>query len=215
MMAERGLHLSHTTIMRWAQRYAPEFEKRWTCFARKVGRSWHLDETYLKVRGRWVYLYRAVDREGNTVDFRLSPTRDVAAAKASFRKALRTQRRAPVSITLDGYAASHRAVREMPREDDAWKHTKLRGSKYLNNPIEQGQRGIKSRTGPMLGFKDFDCAATDLAGIELLRRIRKGQFALGSLHLKNQTVPAIWNAVLAAQSLLLRWPCCALCTYLH
>jgi len=145
-----------------------------------------------------VYLYRAVDREGNTVDFRLSPTRDVAAAKASFRKALRTQRRAPVSITLDGYAASHRAVREMPREDDAWKHTKLRGSKYLNNPIEQGQRGIKSRTGPMLGFKDFDCAATDLAGIELLRRIRKGQFALGSLHLKNQTAPATWKAVLAA-----------------
>jgi glucosamine-6-phosphate deaminase len=102
MMAERGLHLSHTTIMRWVQRYAPEFERRWTRFARKVGRSWRVDETYLKVRGRWVYLYRAVDRDGDTVDFRLSPTRDVAAAKAFFRKALRTQKRAPVSITLDG-----------------------------------------------------------------------------------------------------------------
>jgi len=128
----------------------------------------------------------------------LSPTRDVAAARAFFRKALRTQRRAPVSITLDAYAASHRAMREMPREDEAWKHIKSRSSKYRNNLIEQDHRGIKSRTGPMLGFKDFDCAATTLAGIELLRRIRKGQFALGRLHLKNQTAPAIWNAVLAA-----------------
>ena len=79
MMGERGLRLSHTTIMRWVQRYAPEFEKRWTRFARKVGRSWRVDETYLKVRGRWVYLYRAVDRYGDTVDFRLSPTRGSGA----------------------------------------------------------------------------------------------------------------------------------------
>jgi transposase-like protein len=85
MMDERGLRLSHTTIMRWVQRYAPEFEKYWTRFARKVGRSWRVDETYLKVRGRWVYLYRAADRDRNTVDFRLSPTRDVAAAKVSLR----------------------------------------------------------------------------------------------------------------------------------
>jgi transposase-like protein len=90
MMAKRWLHLLHRTIMRWVQRYAPEFERRLTRFARKVGRSWHVDETHLKVGVRWAYLYRAVDREGNTVDFRLSPTRDVAAAKAYFRKALRT-----------------------------------------------------------------------------------------------------------------------------
>ena len=153
---------------------------------------------YLKVRGRWVYLYRAVDRKGNTVDFRLSPKRDAAAARAFFRKALRAQGRPPVSITLDGYAASHRAVREMPKEDEAWKHTKLRSSKYLNNLIEQDHRGIKSRTRPMLGFKSFDCAAVTIAGVELLHRIRKGQFALGRLRLKDQAAPAILNAVLAA-----------------
>ena len=112
--------------------------------------------------------------------------RDVAAAKAFFRKALRTHGRAPISITLDGYAASNRAVREMPSENGVWKHTKLRSSKYLNNLIEQDHRGIKSRTGPMLGFKRFDYAAITIAGIELLHRIHKGQFALGSLRLKDQ-----------------------------
>jgi transposase-like protein len=155
MMAERGLQLAHTTIMRWVQRYVPEFEKRWARYMRQSGRSWRVDETYIKVRGDWVYLYRAVDRDGNTVDFRLSPKRDVAAAKAFFRKALRTQGRAPMSITLDGYAASHRAVREMPNDNRLWKHTRLRSSKYLNNLIEQDHRGIKARTNPMLGFKSF------------------------------------------------------------
>ena len=198
MMAERGLELAHTTIMRWVPRYVPEFKKSWARYARKVGRSWRVDETYLKVRGRGVYLYRAVDKEGNTVDFRLSLKRDVAAAKAFFRKALRTQGRAPLRITLDGYAASHRAVREMPSENEVWKHTRLRSSKYLNNLIEQDHRGIKSRTGPMRGFKRFDYAAITIAGIELLRRIHKGQFAFGSLRLKDQAAPAIWNAVLAA-----------------
>jgi len=197
MMAEHGLQLAHTTIMRWVQRYVPEFEKRWVRYMRQSGRSWRVDETYLKVRGRWVYLYRGVDRDGNTVDFRLSPKRDVAAAKAFFRKALRTQGRAPVSITLDGYAASHRAVREMPNENRAWKQSKLRSSKYLNNLIEQDHRGIKFRTRPMLGFKNYDCAATTIAGIELLRRIGKNQFSLRPLRVKDQTAPTIWNAVLA------------------
>lgn len=198
MMAERGLHLAHTTIMRWVQRYVPEFEKRWDRYARRVGRSWRVDETYLKVRGRWIYLYRAVDRDGNTVDFRLSPNRDTAAARAFFRKAIRTQARAPVSITLDGYAASHRAVREMRQDGLLPKHTRLRSSKYLNNLIEQDHRGIKSRTRPMLGFKNYDCAAITIAGVELLHRIRKGQFSLKRLHFKDQATPEIWNAVLAA-----------------
>jgi transposase-like protein len=198
MMAERGLHLAHTTILRWVRRYAPEFIKRWNRFSRSSGQSWRVDETYIKVRGKWTYLYRAVDKAGQTVDFRLSDRRNVAAAKAFFKKAISHQGRAPHTITLDGYAASHRAVREMQNTGLLPEGTILRSSKYLNNLIEQDHRGIKSRTGPMLGFKNFSCAALTIAGVELLRRIRKGQFALGRLRLKDKTAPAIWNAVLVA-----------------
>ena len=150
MMAERGLSMAHTTIMRWVQRYAPEFEKRWRRFARAVGQSWRVDETYVKIRREWRYLYRAVDRAGRTVDFRLSPRRDVAAAKAFFRKAIKSQQRCPRTITLDGYAASHRAVRELKADGSLPANTKLRSSKYLNNLIEQDHRGVKQRIAVML-----------------------------------------------------------------
>src|SRR6266853_5038362 len=88
MMAERGIDLAHTTIMRWIQRYVPEFERRWNRFACKAGRSWRVDETYVRIKGRWTYLYRAVDSDGKTVDFLLRAKRDVAAAKAFFRRGL-------------------------------------------------------------------------------------------------------------------------------
>lgn len=159
-----------------------------------------MDETYVKVRGEWVYLYRAVDRAGNTVDFRLSPKRDVAAAKAFFRKAIKSQGSGPRTVTLDGYAASHRAVREMKADGELPADTKLLSSKYLNNLIEQDHRSVKSRgIGPMLGFKRFKTAAITIAGIELLRRIRKGQFNLGRLRLRGRRAPAVWDAVLAAR----------------
>ena len=137
MMAERGLSIAHTTIMRWVQHDAPEFEKRWQRYARSVGRSWRVDEAYFKIRGEWCYLYHAVDRAGRTVDFRLSARRDVAAAKAFFRKAVKGQQRAPQTITLDGCAASHRAVRELKADGSLPSATKLRSSKYLNHLIEQ------------------------------------------------------------------------------
>jgi transposase-like protein len=146
MMAERGLLMAHTTIMRWVHHYVPEFERRWHRFARSVGASWRVDETYVKIRGKWVYLYRAVDREGKTVDFRLSSKRDVAAAKAFFCKAIKGQGSSPRSITLDGYAASHRAVREMKADSQMPADTKLRSSKYLNNLIEQDHRGVTHRS---------------------------------------------------------------------
>ena len=199
MMAERGLAIAHTTIMRWVERYAPEFEKRWNQFAIATGRSWRVDETYVKIRGNWVYLYRAVDRDGKTVDFRLSAKRDVGAAKAFLKKAMKTQRRAPTSITLDGYAATQRAVREMKADGSLPKDTKQRCSKYLNNMIEQDHRGVKQRIGAMLGFKVFRNAIITIAGVELMRRIRKRQFDLSTLRIKNTSASAVWNAVLCAQ----------------
>ena len=198
MMAERGLSLAHTTIMRWVQRYVPEFEKRWNRFARPVGQSWRVDETYVKIKGRWTYLYRAVDKEGKTVDFLLRAKRDVAAAKAFFRRAFKSQDRLPHKITLDGYQASHRAAKEVLDEHSAGNRCEIRSSKYLNNLIEQDHRSTKLRVDPMLGFKRFRRAATTIAGIELLHRIRKSQFKLGRLGIKNRTAPEIWNAVLAA-----------------
>ena len=198
MMAERGLSLAHTTILRWVQRFVPEFEKRWNRYAVPAGSAWRVDETYVKVRGEWLYLYRAVDRDGQTVDFRLSRRRNVAAAKAFLRKAMRAQPTVPTSITLDGYAASHRAVRELQEQDELPKTARLQSSKYLNNVIEQDHRNVKLRLGPMLGFKRFQSAAITIAGIELMHRIRKGQFALSRLDAQGQVAPVVWETVLAA-----------------
>lgn len=198
MMAERGLSVAHTTILRWVQRYTPEFDKRWSRFSAQAGTSWRVDETYVRIRGQWAYLYRAVDAAGKTVDFRLSPRRNVASAKAFFRKAERSQGRSPSTITLDGYAASHRAVRELQQQGRLADLTKLRSSKYLNNLIEQDHRNIKSRLGAMLGLKSFASAAITIRGIELMHRIRKGQFDLRALATQGQTPSGIWAAVLEA-----------------
>jgi transposase-like protein len=179
-------------------RYVPEFERRWNQFAWPVGPSWRVDEAYVKIRGKWVYLYRAVDRDAKTVDFRLSTKRDVTAAKAFFCKAIKVQGSPPPTITSDGYAASHRAVRDMQAGWQLPTDTKLRSSKYLNNLIGQDHRGVKLRIGTMLGFKRLETAAITIAGIELLRRIHKGQFNLCRLRLKGRSVSSIWNAVLTA-----------------
>jgi len=117
MMAERGVEVAHSTILRWVTRYVPEFEKRWARFSRTVGTSWRVDETYVSIKGKWHYLYRAVDKQGKTVDFLLRPDRGIAATQAFFRKALATHApRVPRKITLDVHVPSHRALWLLRRE---------------------------------------------------------------------------------------------------
>jgi len=197
MMGERGVDLAHTTILRWVQHYTPEFEQRWKRFARSVGGSWRMDETYVKVHGAWVYLYRAVDKQGLTVDFYLSRNRDVEAAKQFLRKAVKNQR-VPTKITLDAYAASHRAVREMQEDGELPCRVKVRSSQYLNNLVEQDHRRVKQRIRAMVGLKSFEAAVVTIRGIELAEKIRKRQFKTGKLGGRTARVPEIWQAALAA-----------------
>lgn len=198
MMAERGLSMAHTTIMRWVLKFVPVFEQRWRKYARPVGHSWRVDETYIKVKGEWKYLYRAVDKAGQTVDFFLSEHRDTEAAKRFFRRAI-LRCGPPKKVTLDGYQASHRAVDEL--KDEGWipPHTEVRSCAYLNNIVEQDHRRVKSRVGPMLGFKRFGNAATVITGIELAQKLRKGQFNVRQLIKRAPgDVHDLWMAVLVA-----------------
>ena len=197
MMGERSITMAHTTILRWVQHYSPEFQKRWQRFARTVGGPWRMDETYIRVKGEWMYLYRAVDKAGQTVDFFLSRQRDVNAAKAFLRKALKGQR-LPTKITLDAYAASHRALSDLKQSGELPSRVLVRTSKYLNNLIEQDHRRVKQRLGPMLGLKSFRTAAVVIGGIELAEKIKKGQFKIGKLGGRTATMPEVWQAALAA-----------------
>ncbi len=196
MMSERGIDMAHTTILRWVRHYTPEFQKRWNRFARPVGGSWRMDETYIRVKGEWMYLYRAVDKAGKTVDFYLSRKRDVNAAKAFLRQAMKGQR-VPAKITLDAYAASHRAVAELKDSGELPKRVIVRSSKYLNNLIEQDHWRVKQRIYPMLGFKRFRNAAIAISGIELGHRIRKGQFDTSAACKGGADNLHLWDVVLA------------------
>jgi transposase-like protein len=179
MMADRGVAVTHTTIMRWVLRYVPEYEKRWARFARPVGSSWRMDETSVLIRGGAHYLYRAVDREGKSVDSLLCSERTVEAAQAFLRRAVATPAAGwPRTINLDGYTASHRAVRLLGQEDPRWRSVVVRNCRYLNNIVEQDHRAITRRCASMLGFKSSRTAALTLSGIELAHRIRKRQFWL-------------------------------------
>jgi transposase-like protein len=180
MMAERGIQVAHTTVLRWVTRYVPEFEKRWTRFSKVVGTSWRVDETYISIKAKWHYPYRAVNNHGKTVDFPLRRDRGIAAAQAFFRKALAsTLPRVPRKVTLDGHVPSRRALWLLRREHPYWRNVEVRTNKYLNNLIEQDHRAIKRRSASMAGFKSFDDAAITLAGIELAHRIRTNQFSFG------------------------------------
>ena len=167
IMAERGIQVAHTTILRWVLRYVPEYEKRWGRFARPVGTSWRVDETYISIRGRWHYLYRAVDKHGKTIDFLLRRDCGIAAAQAFFRKALTSVApRVPRKITLDGHVPNRRALWRLRREHPCWRNVTGRTNRYLNSLIEQDHRAIKRRCASMAGFKSFANAAITIAGIE-------------------------------------------------
>jgi transposase-like protein len=149
-------------------------------------------------QGRWTYLYRAVDRQGFTVDFLLSEHRDIAAATRFFIRAIE-QHGAPERITLDGYPATHSAVAELKKHGVLRPQTKVRTSKYLNNLVEQDHRRVKQRIYPMLGFKNFGNAAVTISGIELVRKIKKRQFNIPkSGDASEAQAPQVWEAVLAA-----------------
>jgi transposase-like protein len=197
LMAERGVSVVHTTILRWVQRFVPVFEKKWKKYARPVGISWRVDETYIKVKGVWRYLYRAVDKQGQTVDFLLTKNQDQAAAVRFFNKAIRNNQ-VPEKITLDGSQASHQAVAEMTAEGVLSAQTLVRTNKYLNTLIEQDHRNVKQRYYPMLGFKIFRNAKVTLSGIELANKIKKGQFDTSEITGRGAMILQEWKAVLIA-----------------
>ncbi len=198
MMAERGVVVSHTTILRWVLRYVPEFERRWARFARPVHSSWRIDETAVRVRGGRHYLYRAVDRYGKTVDSLLCADRSQFAAKAFFSRIVAGGQGWPNKVNLDGNAASHRALRHLRRQDPKWASVVVRCRRYLNNVVEQDHRAIKRRCAPMLGLKSFRTASITLAGIELAHRIRKRQFSIFDGHPVSRPSPKqLWELALA------------------
>ena len=179
MMAEQGIVVSHTTIMRWVLRYVPEYERRWSRFARSPASSWRMDETAVSVRGGRHYLYRAVDRSGKSVASLLCNDRSMEAAQAFFRMAVKQEGVPwPEKVNVDGNSATHRGLRLLAEEDRRWQNVEVRARRYLNNVVEQDHRAIKQRCAPMLGLKSFRSDATTLAGIELAHRIRKQQYSL-------------------------------------
>lgn len=181
MMAERGIHVDHSTIHRWVVRFSPLLLERFNHRKRPVTRKWHVDETYVKVRGRWMYLYRAIDSLGDTVEFFFSEHRDLLAAKRFIRKALARHGR-PERIVIDGSQTNHEAIiacdgesRLRNRSRRFLKPIRIRQSQYLNNRIEQDHRRIKRRIRSMLGFKSTSSATTILSGIEMVHMMRKRQ----------------------------------------
>ena len=178
MMAERGVSVDHSTVHRWALKLLPVLERTFRRCKRPVGRSWRMDETYIRVRGEWKYLYRAVDKAGNTIDFLLRAHRDKVAARRYFEKAI-AQNGEPETVTIDKSGSNLAALQALNADRET--PIRIRQTKYLNNVVEQDHRAIKRRTRPMLGFKNFRCARIILGGIEIMHMIVKGQMKNGGV----------------------------------
>jgi transposase-like protein len=181
MMAERGISVDHATIHRWTLRYAPELLERFNKRKRAVTGRWHIDETYIKVRSQWRYQYRAIDSNGDTVEFWFSERRNLAAAKRFLSKALKRHGR-PERIVIDGSQTNREAIlscdamsRLQDRSRRELKPIRIWQSRYLNNRIEQDHRAVKRRVRPMLGFKSVFSARAIIGGIEMVHMMRKGQ----------------------------------------
>ncbi|MBJ7987686.1 IS6 family transposase [Bacillus cereus] len=187
MMEERGLSFAHTTIMRWVHQFGPELDKRICFHLKQTDDSWRADDTYIKVKSQWMYLYRAVDSEGNTIDFYLSKSRDKQAAKRFFKKALAfSYVSKPRVITVDKNPAYPVAIQELKEEKHMPEGIQLRQVKYLNNIVEQDHRFIKRRVRSMLGFKSFKTAISILSVVEAMHMMKKGQLVLPDKSVQKQ-----------------------------
>jgi transposase-like protein len=175
LMAERGVDVDHSTINRWTIKYSPLLEEAFHRRKRPVWVSWRMDETYVKVKGQWRSLYRALDKHGQTIDFLLTEHRDTEAALRFLKKAIR-RNGVPETITIDGSDANEAAIKRYNAAHGT--HIAIRQVKYLNNIVEQDHRGIKRIPRPMLGFKAFDAAQATLVGIELMHMIKKRQLVI-------------------------------------
>jgi transposase-like protein len=175
-MAERGLSVDHTTIWRWTQTYAPEISRRLHGEVKRKSFTGHLDETFVRIAGKWMYLFRAVDSQGQTVDFYLSETRDREAAKLFLKKELANSDNRPPHVFLrDGLRSYSAALRELQAEGRVVRRCRQRIRQYDNNPIESDHRHVKRRLRAMQGPRTMATARTVIQGIEAVQMIRKGQ----------------------------------------
>ena len=173
MMEERGVRIDHTNIYRWVRKFTPQLEAKFRKGKKRpVGNSWRMDETYIKIKGQWKYLYRAVDKAGQTIDFLLTARRDKKAALRFFKKAV-GQHGLPLKVTIDKSGANTAALEAL--KEETGQAIEIRQIKYLNNLVEQDHRAIKRIVRPMLGFNTFNSARCTLRGIELMHMIKKGQ----------------------------------------
>ena len=172
LIAERGFSVDHSTVNRWVIHYSPQLEKEFRQKKKRVGTRWRLDETYIKVKGKLTYFYRAVDKENNTIDFLLTAKRDKRAALRFFNKSVNNNVQ-PGLVNIDKSGTNKAAITAYNEDNNT--RIKIRQCEYLNNIIEQDHRFIKRITLPMLNFKNFHCAQKTLAGIELVHMIKKGQ----------------------------------------
>ncbi|MDP7195133.1 MAG: IS6 family transposase [SAR202 cluster bacterium] len=174
IMIDRGINVDHSTVQEWVVKYTKLFEKNIHKKKRNTDKSWRMDETYIKVKGKWKYLYRAVDKYGNTIDFLLTAKRNTKAALRFLNRAIKNNGM-PEKITIDGSDANNAAIESINKGFKKEDKITIRKTKYLNNIIEQDHRGIKKICKPMLGFKNFHSAQKVLRGIEVVKIIRKKQ----------------------------------------